>query len=103
MIVLVVSDKHDTFVIDATTPRGKDAAILELFRRFKENEFYADLEEPDPWDVDKPEKQKVWYRAALEGDPKAAFRLMEYRKSHCYEYEDRWRFHTVVDPTERKG
>lgn len=99
MRVLIAKDKHDTYVIDAS---DRDAAMLELFGMFEDNEYYFDLNEPDAWDVEKPSREKQWYKDAKKGDAKAAARLLEYRKSHGYEYEDRWWFTVLVTPKKGK-
>lgn len=94
-IVIVAKTKHETIIIDAS---DRNAALLELFHIFDDEEYYCDLEEPDPWDVDKPNPQKQWYAAAVAGDAKAAKKLLDYRSRHGYEYEDRWSVQEVITP-----
>jgi hypothetical protein len=98
-LVLLAKDKHETYIIDAS---DKDAALLELFHIFQDNEYYHDLNGPIPWDVDTPNRQVQWYAAAKKGDAEAARKLLEYRKSRGYEYEDDWRFTSVIIPKKRK-
>lgn len=97
--VIVVTDKHETYVIDAS---DLDAAHLALFSLFKDNEYYMDLDEPDAWDVDKPSRMKQWYAAAKKGDAKAAKSLLNHRRGLGYEYEDRWRLTLMMDPKRKK-
>jgi len=93
--VIVVKDKHETYVIDAS---DMAAALLEVFGIFDGNEYYCDLVEPDAWDVAKPGRMKQWYAAAKTGDAKAAKALLNWRHSHGYEYEDHWRVHELIVP-----
>jgi hypothetical protein len=86
MRVLIVEDKHETTVIDAT---DKDAAILEMVRLFDANEYYYDLS---------PE-QRAWLKEAKKGDMTAARLLTRERRNLGCEYEDHWRFEDVVVPT----
>lgn len=98
--ILIAKDKHDTHVIAAT---DNNVALAELFDIFRDNEYYADLEEPDPWDVDKPSREKAWYRAAKAGDVAAAARLLEYRKARGHEYEHSWWFSTLIVPKKKRA
>lgn len=86
MRVLIVTDKHDTHIIDAT---DKDAALLEMFRIFDANQYYNDIEDTE----------EVLWKEARRGNMKSARLLVERRQRAGCEYEDRWRFADVIKPT----
>jgi hypothetical protein len=99
-ILLYSNRKVDPMAWDASTPEKKAAAFLALFEYLRDDwEVYADLQEPQPWDVDKPSRQRVLFQRAVAGDAEAAEALLTMRKKYEYEY---WSLIDAVDAREAR-
>jgi len=88
MKILILKMKHGDYFVSASTDAEEARAYLHLFKLMDTHSYYAS-------GLDN--KQRAWHTAAMEGDAKAAQRLLRHRSDHGCKYEELERV-TVIKP-----